>query len=233
MATPSPHIVLIPGAGSDQAYWDALRAELTTRGCSSTAVDLACTDEQALLEDYANAVVDAVQRDPTAQGRPFHLLAHSFGAFTAGLVPELLPVQHLTLISPMIPIPGESGSDWWGATGQQAAHQEAATSAGLSLPLGMDDLFYNDFTSDQRRAAAAWDRDQAEAAFTQPWPGTAWPSTPTTVLAFADDRLFPPTFVARLATERVGSLAGPVQQVPGGHMGMVSHPAELADAVID
>ncbi|UFU07776.1 alpha/beta fold hydrolase [Ruania halotolerans] len=239
MVTPPPaagyhdpaHFVLIPGAGCDADYWGALGTALTSHGRSSTAVDLPCTDERAHLEDYASAVVHAIQGDLAAHGRDIHLVAHSFGAFTAGLVPDRLPVHRLTLISPMIPAPGESGADWWAATDQDAAHREAAEAAGLDLPLGISDLFYNGLTADQREAATAWERDQADAAFTQPWPGARWPSTPTTVLAFAQDRLFPPAFVARIAADRLGTTA-PVQQVPGGHMGMVSHPVELAAAVI-
>ncbi|QOR69546.1 alpha/beta hydrolase [Ruania alkalisoli] len=226
--TDRPHALLIPGAGSDPGYWDALRARLTASGRSSTAVDLPCADESASLEDYARTVVDAAERDGAA-GEPVHVVAHSFGAFTAGLVPDLLPVARLTLLSPMIPAPGESGAQWWAATDQAGAHQRAAERDGLQLPLDMDELFYTGFSAEQRENADRWERDQSDRAFSQPWPRAGWPEVPTTVLAFASDRLFPPEFTERLATERIGPhIFG---EVPGGHMGMVSHPDELADAI--
>ena len=53
------HLVLVPGAGSDPVYWEALQTELTVRGQVSTAVDLPCEDADLLLADYAEAVADA------------------------------------------------------------------------------------------------------------------------------------------------------------------------------
>ena len=95
---PAAHLVLVPGAGSDPVYWEALQTELTVRGQVSTAVDLPCEDADLLLEDYAAAVADVVR---TLGDVPVTLVAHSFGAFTAGLVPDLVPVDHLVLVGPM------------------------------------------------------------------------------------------------------------------------------------
>lgn len=219
------HIVLIPGAGSDPAYWGGLRAELSTRGVASTAVDLPCTDESATLTDYADVVAAAV----TAANAPVTLVAHSLGAFTAGLVPDRAPVQAIVLVAPMIPTPGESPGQWWEATGQPAAHEAAARAAGLTPPLDLPELFYNGCTDEQIRQGLTWNRDQAAAPFTQPWPRDAWPGVPTEVVAFAEDRLLPPQFLTTLAQQRLG-LA--IRTAPGGHMGMVSHPGELAEVLL-
>ena len=225
MATDA-HLVLVPGAGSDPAYWGALRAALAERGAASTAVDLPCTDPAAQLEDYAESVAAAVR---SAGEVPVTVVAHSFGAFTAPLVPDLVPFARLVLVAPMIPAPGESASEWWAATGQPAAHGAAVNAAGLRPPLDPEELFYNTCTASQRREAADWDRDQAEAPFVQPWPGRAWPAVPTEVVALADDLLFPPAFLAQVARDRLGL---PTRSSPGGHMGMVSHPAELAEVLL-
>ena len=221
MATDA-HFVLIPGAGSDPAYWGALRAVLADRGTASTAVDLPCTDATAQLEDYAGVVAAAVR---SAGEVPVVLVAHSFGAFTAPLVTDVVPVERIVLVAPMIPAPSEAASDWWEATGQPAAHEAAAHAAGLTPPLDLNELFYNTCTEAQRRQAAVWDRDQAEAPFVQPWPRTAWPDVSTEVVALAHDLLFPPAFLAQVSRHRLGL---PIRTAPGGHMGMVSHPAELA-----
>lgn len=224
--TLATHAVLIPGAGSDPAYWQPLRAELSTRGLASTAVDLPCTDPSAQLTDYAEVAAAAVRDHGDG---PVLLVAHSFGAFTAGLVADLVPPERIVLVAPMIPAPGESGSQWWEATGQAAAHEAAAHAAGLSLPVDPNELFYNSCTPAQRRQGAEWDRDQAEAPFVQPWPRVAWPAVPTEVIALADDLLFPPEFLTRVVQDRLGL---PVRTSPGGHMGMVSHPAELAEVLL-
>ena len=220
------HLVLVPGAGSDPAYWEPLRAALAERGLASTAVDLPCTDPAARLEDYAEGVATAVR---SVDEGPVQVVAHSFGAFTAPLVADLVPVARLVLVAPMIPAPGESASQWWAATGQSAAHEAAVRAAGLTPPLSLEELFYNTCTAEQRRQATDWDRDQAEAPFVQPWPRNAWPDVRTDVIALAEDLLFPPGFVARMAQHRLGLGIG---TSPGGHMGMVSHPGELAEAVL-
>lgn len=226
MVTVAVHVVLIPGAGSDPGYWETLRTELATLGLTSTAVDLPCADPSAQLTDYAEVVAAAVRDHGDG---PVLLVAHSFGAFTAGLVADLVPLARIVLVAPMIPAPGEAASDWWAATGQATAHETAARAAGLAPPLDLEALFYNSCTQAQRRQAADWDRDQAEAPFVQPWPRDTWPAVPTEVVALAEDLLFPPQFLARAARDRLGL---PIRTSPGGHMGMVSHPAELAEVLL-
>jgi len=224
-----PHVLLLPGAGTSPAYWDRLRHALSAQGVASTAVDLPCEDTIATLETYAELTAQAAERALRTGPRPMMLVAHSFGGFTAGLVPDLVPVQRIVLVGAMIPTPGESGSQWWQNTGQQEAHAAAARAAGLSRPMSFTDLFYNGFSPAQVTQAAAWERDQAGPPFEQPWPRDCWPEVPTNVLGFTDDRLLPPDLMRRVATDRLHTS---LRLTPGGHMGMVSHPQQLADALL-
>src|SRR5690625_477494 len=224
-----PHVLLLPGAGTSPAYWDRLCHVLSAQGVASTAVDLPCEDDSATLETYAELTAQAAERALRTGPRPVILVAHSFGGFTAGLVPDLVPVQRIVLLGAMIPAPGESGSQWWQNTGQQEAHAAAARAAGLSLPLSFTDLFYNGFSPAQVAQAAAWERDQAGTPFEQPWPRGSWPEVPTSVIGFTDDRLLPPDLLRRVARQR---LQASLRLTPGGHMGMVSHPHELAEALL-
>jgi pimeloyl-ACP methyl ester carboxylesterase len=57
----------------------------------------------------------------------------------------------------------------------------------------------------------------------------AWPSVHTRVLAGRDDRFFPFDFQQRVARERLGL---DVEPVPGGHLAALSHPDEVAEAII-
>ena len=73
------------------------------------------------------------------------VVGQSFGAFTAPLVAERLPVEVLVLVAGMIPAPGEPPGDWWANTGYSAAvREQAARDGGLT---GNDDpyvSFYHD-----------------------------------------------------------------------------------------
>jgi len=60
-------------------------------------------DESKTLADYADAVVEAV-----GDKQNLVVVGHSFGAFTAPLVADRLPVDVLVLLAGMIPSPGES-----------------------------------------------------------------------------------------------------------------------------
>ncbi|CAM3448584.1 alpha/beta fold hydrolase [Occultella aeris] len=216
-----PLLALIPGAGSDPGYWQPLRAALEAVGLDSVAVDLPCADDTADLRAYTDAVL-AVTADHPGD---VVLVAHSFGAFTAPLAAERLTSARLVLLSAMVPRPGEAPGDWWEATGQAAARRDADLAANREPDDSLEALFYNGLTPAQIEQARWWDRPQSGTPFVAPWPLPAWPDLPTTVLAFADDRLFPPTFQRRIAAERLGLELG---LVPGGHMGMISHPGPLA-----
>ena len=60
----------------------------------------------------------------------------------------------------------------------------------------------------------------------EPWPLPAWPDVPTRYLLCRDDRFFTPEFVRRHVRDRLGITP---DEIPGGHMAMLSHPSELAD----
>ena len=62
--------------------------------------------------------------------------------------------------------------------------------------------------------------------FAEPWPLESWPDVPTHVLAPTEDRLFPIQFQRRVARERLGL---DVDELPGGHLPMLSRPQELAE----
>jgi pimeloyl-ACP methyl ester carboxylesterase len=66
---------------------------------------------------------------------------------------------------------------------------------------------------------------QSGAPFAEPWPLDAWPDVPTTVIAARHDRVFPLTFMRRLARERLGIAA---DVIDSGHLPALSRPAELA-----
>lgn len=214
--------LLIPGGGSDPSYWELVVDELAARGHRGVAIDLPCEDDAAGLDAYAAAVAAQTPDDGT---RPV-VVAHSLGGFTGALACPLVDAQALIYVSAMVPRPGEPPGDWWANTGCAEA-QRAAAEAGDYDPDDMDALFYNGVAPDV--VAIQVERDQSDTPMQAPWPGDALPELPTRFVLLRDDRFFPEPFMRRVVAERLG--IDPVV-APGGHMAMLSHPSELADAIV-
>ena len=113
--------VFIHGAGDVGWYWHLVEAELRQRGHDTIAPDLPADDESAGLNEYADAVVEAV-----GDRQNLVVVGQSFGGFTAPLVADRLPVEVLVLVAGMIPSPGEPPDDWWANTGYKEAVEEQA-----------------------------------------------------------------------------------------------------------
>src|SRR4051795_5267997 len=101
--------VLVPGAGGDGFYWHLVAPLL---GSDTVSVDLPAGDEQAGLAAYADAVV-AAAGDTT----DITLVAQSLGGFSAPLAADRLDVRRIVLLNAMVPKPGETFNEWWGAVG--------------------------------------------------------------------------------------------------------------------
>ena len=158
---------LIHGAGDVGWYWHLVEAELRARGHDVVAPDLPGDDESLTLNDYADAVVEAV-----GDRRDLVVVAQSFGGFSAPLVAVRLPVDALVFVAGMVPSPGEPPRDWWDRTGYRHAVQEqAARDGGLT---GSDDpyvCFYHDVP--RELAAEALSKGRAhpsQASMASPWP---------------------------------------------------------------
>jgi pimeloyl-ACP methyl ester carboxylesterase len=214
--------VLVPGAGGSGWYWHRLVVELEGRGHEAVPVDLPADDDSAGLAAYADTVVAAI-----GTRAPVVLVAQSMGGFSAPLVCERVQVGLLVLVNAMIPLPGETGGDWWTATGQAEARAAHAVRTGLTDdPADLAAAFLHDVPADLAAAMETQPFAQSERPFADPWPLSRWPDVPTRVVAGRDDRFFPLEFQRDVATERLG-LA--VDEVPGGHLVALSRPVELAD----
>jgi pimeloyl-ACP methyl ester carboxylesterase len=216
--------VLIPGAGGDGWYWHLVVPRLRERGHDVLAVSLPAGDDSAGWNAYADRVVDSIG-DLTG----VILVAQSLAGFSAPLVCERVPVELLVLLNAMIPLPGETGSEWWSNTRQQEAMRARLTALGLSPAAADDDttVYFHD-VSPQVRAEAfrRGEPEQSWTPMTQAWPLDAWPDVPTRVLIGRDDRLFPAEFQRRIARERIGIEA---DEIEGGHLVALSRPDELVE----
>jgi pimeloyl-ACP methyl ester carboxylesterase len=213
----------IHGAGDVGWYWHLVEAELRERGHDTIAPDLPADDESAGLNEYADAVVEAV-----GDRENLVVVGQSFGGFTAPLVADRLPVDVLVLVAGMIPSPGEPPDDWWANTGyKEAVEEQAARDGGLT---GNDDpyvSFYHDVPRELAEEAMTHERAHpSQTSMTTPWPLDAWPKVPTRFVLCSEDRFFPPDFFRRVVPERLGIAP---DEIAAGHCVALSRPKELAD----
>ena len=210
--------VLIHGAGDVGWYWHLVEAELRARGHDVVAPDLPCEDESAGWSEYADAVIDAV-----GDRTDLVVVAQSLGGFTAPIVCERVPVDLLVLVAAMVPMPGETGSEWWTNSGYQEWVREHDREG-----VGDDEIavFYQDVPPELAAEALSRGRDQAEKPMREPWTLDAWPEVPTRALLCREDRVFPAEFVRRMARERLGLTP---DEIDGGHTPALSRPKVLAD----
>jgi len=212
--------VLIPGAGGTASYWYQVVPLLEAHGHEAIAVELPGDDESAGLPDYADLVVAAIGERPDVV-----LVAQSMGAFTAPMVCARVHVGLLVLVNAMIPRPGETPGEWWGATGSEEARVAAARDGGYPSEFDLDTYFLHDLPAGVLASGQASGRAEADIAFGQPCAIDQWPGVPTRVVSGRDDRFFPLEFQRRLAKDRLGL---DVDVVPGGHLAALSYPGELA-----
>jgi pimeloyl-ACP methyl ester carboxylesterase len=215
----------IHGAGDVGWYWHLVETELQARGHHTIAPDLPCDNDTASLDDYTGTVTEA------AAGRPdLVIVGQSYGAFTATLAASRLPAHLLVLLAGMIPVPGESPSQWWDNTGyRQAVEQQARLDGGKT---GHDDpliSFYNGVPRPLAEEALRRGRGESSVVWDTPWPLDAWPDVPTRVILWKDDQFFPAALMRRVAQQRLGTVP---DEVPGCHCAALSHPRELADLLV-
>jgi pimeloyl-ACP methyl ester carboxylesterase len=218
--------VLIHGGGDVGWSWHLVEAELRARGHDVLAPDLPGDDESKTLVDYADAVVEAA-----GERQNLVVVGHSFGAFTAPLVADRLPVDVLVLLAGMIPSPGESPDEWWANTGYRSAVEEQAKrDGGLTGNADPYVSFYHDVP--RKLAAEAMGKERAHpsrAATAAPWPLDARPDVPTRFVICSEDRFFPPDFFRRLVRDRLCIVP---DEIAGSHCVALSRPKELADMLV-
>ena len=213
---------LIHGAGDAGWYWHLVEQELRRHGHWTVAPDLPCDDDAAGLDDYADAVVNAVgPLDPHGE---IVVVAQSFGGFTAPLVAARIPVDMLVLVTAMIPAPGEAPDDWSVNTGFDAVMVEQ------QRHFAGDDLIYHDVPPALAAAARQHARRQSNTPGCKPWPLDAWPSVDTRVVLCSADRFFPADFMRQLAKDRLGVAP---DEIAAGHAVALARPKRLARLLSD
>src|SRR4051794_22736000 len=178
--------VLVPGAGGDGHYWHRVAPLL---GPDTVSVELPAGDEHAGLAEYADAIVAAA-----GDATDITLVAQSLGGFSAPLAADRLDVRRIVLLNAMVPKPGETFNEWWGAVGQQDASRAYAEQEGrdADAPFDVEEVFFHDVPPDVTAAMFARGEPlQQDHPLGEPWPLDAWPDVPTSAVTSRHDRIFP------------------------------------------
>lgn len=220
---------LIPGAGGSSWYWHRVVPLLERHGHIAVTPDLPATDPQAQLADYIDTVLGDLDR--TGDNGSVVVVGQSMGGLSAPVVAERANARLLVLVAAMIPQPGESGGEWWSATGQPRAAIDAAIADGRD-PGSLDDpvaTFLHDLSADTLQDALRRPVEQADGAFIDPWPLSVWPAIPTKVIACRHDRLFPLEFMQQLSRDRLGIEPDIIDT---GHLPALADPDALVDMLL-
>lgn len=73
------------------------------------------------------------------------------------------------------------------------------------------------------------ERAESQAAYQCPWPLEAWPDVPTRFVLCTQDRFFPPAFMHKVVSERLGIIP---DEISAGHCVALSRPKELAELLV-
>src|SRR5581483_11540597 len=106
--------VLVHGSEHSSWYWHLVIPELAALGHEALAVDLPCDDDEAGLNEYADAVVEAA-----GGRRGVVLVGHSLAGFSVPMACGRLEASLVVLVAAMVPRPGETAGEWWADTGHE------------------------------------------------------------------------------------------------------------------
>lgn len=214
--------VLLHGTTQAPTGWARLIDVLERRGHRAAAVDFPTDRPELRAADYAGiarAQADDV-REPV-------VLAHSGAGLLLPAVAEALGARHLVWLAAAVP-------DFVGGAtfAEDAADPEAATddwrAAGWEStedPLVAAYFGFHDCDLRTLRWAVTTMRLFYPEAVYRETPPPA-PRIPSTAVVPKDDRALRPSWLARIARERLG--VEPIE-IEGGHFPHVSRPEELAD----
>jgi len=219
--------VLVHGGFGSPAELSPVIPELEALGHRAIAVDLPCTDPAATLEDYSQAVVDAMRGlEP-----PIVVVGHSAGGATISLVPDLIRVDRLIYVTAFVPEPGRSITDIAGE-GVRGTILSVSRDDGNGCRSFDLELLASIVPPAERDAYLAFlratQRAQGWAAMEQPWPGRALPSVPCTYVLCTQDNLLPPATQREMAA-RLGVV--PVE-IASDHAVFTIRPHDLAALLV-
>jgi len=220
--------VLVHGAFGSPAALAPIIPYLETLGHHAIAVDLPCENPTAGLEDYARTVTDTLD---AIDGRRI-LVGHSAGGATAVLAATKARVDHLVLVTALVPEPGRSMFDVAGPD-MAAALDAISIDHGDGTRSMNADLITSMVPPEQRSSVLehiqTTTRRQGWQSLSEPWPGAHMPDVPTTYILCTEDNTVPPDLQRQFAR----SLNVEPVDLASDHDAFTLKPQELARLLND
>lgn len=222
-AAPVHNVVLVHGAYADGSSWNEVIPRLQAAGLHVTSVQNPLT---SLADDVA-----AVQRVLALQDGPTVLVGHSWAGTVISQAGVDQKVAALVYVAARAP---DAGEDYGALAGRFPA---APASSGLVKAGGFGQLseasflrdFASDLPADKARVLYADQGRIADTLFASRTTEAAWHTKPTWYAVSTQDRTTNPE-LQRFLARRMGAHT---IELASGHLSLVSHPAEIAQLIID
>jgi pimeloyl-ACP methyl ester carboxylesterase len=229
-AAPVPPVpttaILVHGAWADGSSWAKVTPLLQQRGINVVSVQL---QRATLAGDAA-----VVQRAIAAQTGQVILVGHSYGGEVITEAGNDAKVVSLVYVDAFAPGDGESISDLISPYPAGAWQAGLIKDSGGYLTLSKD-VYLNNFAADVPTADAAVMASSqgpitAQALLLDKVNNAAWKTRPSYFVMGTSDQIIPLAFQQGEAA-RIKAKAVPI--AGASHVPMVSHPTEVANAIID
>lgn len=232
-ASTKPTIVIVHGAWTDASSFSGVQHLLTQEGYEV----LEFANPLRSLAGDADYLATFVQARTTG---PVILVGHSYGGAVIGAAATTLPsVRGLVYVNAFVPAEGESLLDLLNSVGPVDPSQLFDMAPYPGAPEGDVDLYIQREPFEPAFATGLSEEAQAEF-FAKQRPitfgavgapaaaGQGWEALPSWYVAGTRDGSIPLPLQLRMA-DRAGST---VTQLETGHLSMVTHPREVADAIV-
>jgi len=206
--------------------------ELAARGHRAIAVDLPIDDPQAGAARYAEVVVRSLE----GVDDEVVVVGHSMGGLVIPLVARRRPVRRLIFLCAAIPEPGRSHVEVKRDEPAEAPNASAATlwngpgDRHMASPDVAREMFYNGCPPAVQEWAIQRLRPQCRRPLVEVSPLVEWPEVPVSLINALDDRCIPPAVAEHNAWRLFRRRP---ELIPGGHLPFLSHPALVADVLLD
>jgi pimeloyl-ACP methyl ester carboxylesterase len=227
-------LVLVHGAGGGAWTWELVTRALDDLGCAHRELDLpSCSASPPSDAGVASdaAAVRAVLDDVVERGPVVLVGVSSGGVVISAAAIDHPAVARLVYVAAFMPEPGIPIRDQLVPSEEFVA---AASAAAVQNPTGLDPAIAAEFVFPQA------DAEIAEQAIARMRPmvlsdadmilaSVAWQTIPSTYIVCTEDRMIPPDYQRRCATERATARI----DVPYDHAPTRSHPNELAELLAE
>lgn len=241
---------LVHGAGQGIWCWERLIPELEAQGHKTITMNLPIDDPSASLSDYANTVMQSLQKVDD----DIILVGHSMAGMIIPIVAIQRPISKLVFLAALLPQIGMSGLDQFYDEVDPNMLQEIGykpPSASLFEQLNDEPDMYNPASLTKQQASqdetlamecyfhdcqpdvAHWAfsnlQDQRSLSYlTEVTPLQTLPDVEYTYIVCTDDRIVSPKWSKYAARKRLGVEA---IELSGGHYPHISHPVQLAEVL--